>query len=210
MSISNLLQPNNYDIFMGSIEIPELIIYNIDDDTKKVTQTVNSNNALVVDGGNLYIDGMQFSTDGNQNIINYYSVLSSAEANALFVTTPLGNTINLTPSSIKVTRIGNVVTINLPNSLTEDFFTGPNYGNTDVPFIMSPLPSRFRPSVDVSCTYAYVNTHDPLALGSVQISSGGGIVWAPTFAATGLPGRWDTTLESSSVDIYRTCFSYII
>lgn len=211
MSISNLLQKNDYDIYMGSVDLTDLIITNPADDADYVTLTVNNNNALVIERGNLYAEGIQFSTDSDQGVLNYYSTLSTSEANALVVETPLGGTINLTPSSIKIVRIGNVVTIDLPNSLTVNFPNTAPYGGISTPFqLQAGLPARFRPSNDVSCVYGYVTTNDAFISSEVSISSAGIITWYPRPAATGLPGVWDSATTASDVDVYRSCFSYVI
>jgi len=215
MSIKNLLSENNYVIHAGAIDVPsldvnELVLVNSVDDTKKVELSSNNNNTLVLGPtGNkgLLASNIQFNT--NQDLLNYYSVMTSSEANALQVTTPIATTVNLTNTNIKFSRIGNIVVATLPDFNT--LMSVAPFGNRTTPYqLVSAIPSRFIPSTLVVSNFSYISTNFEEKVGIVSIDNSGIIRWVPNVGAAGAPGVWDSTASSTSIDVFRSCISYCI
>lgn len=212
MSIANLLQANTYDIYSGSLQTNNIVLENANN-INSVQLSCNTNNTLVIGetGANdILAGGIQFNP--SQNILNYYLELSSSQASALQVSTPIGTIENLNSSRIKISRVGNIVTINLPSFST---IMNPN-GNITTPYqLITPLPSQFRPLVLVSSLFTYITTHFGQKSGVISITPSGVISWTPMVDVV-VPGnppqltQWDSDSSTTSVDVFRVSFSYVI
>lgn len=210
MSLSNLLQPNNYNVFTGALESPEIVIYNESDDTKKVELSSDTNNTLVIGpNGSKGILANNIQFDVNQDVLNYYSVLTSSEASALEVVTPIGTTFALSINQIRITRIGNLVTIILP--ILSVATIAPNYGNITSTFqLASGIPSRFRPLIPIDGICEYYTTSNGSTLGVININTSGIIKWEPGRIAGGSSGVWQSTPTATTITVFRNTISYVI
>lgn len=208
MSLANILHPNNYHVYVQNLDTAEVILVNVSDDTKIVELLANDNEVLYVgESGqkNILCGGIQFST--SQDVINYYSKLTSSEASAITVSDPNGGTITLNNNLLRMERIGNVVSVNLPVFNIANVLDA----NNAVHFISTAIPSRFRPAYKISNSFEYVTTANAQTSGLFTLDSSGIMTWVPHIGVNGADGVWQAAGSTQfNLNTYRATFSYVI
>lgn len=149
MSISNLLQDNNYSIYAENINAKVLNIEDInteqltlDNGANSVVLTPGANDSLIVSGG-IYTDNILFSTasTSSQSILSFY--VATNAINVVF-TDSNSNTYN---AELRCVRIGNLCNITVKPSgnsfnvpTTCDFI---NSSSGIVPIDLRPLQDTY-------------------------------------------------------------------
>ena len=202
MSISNLLKQNDYNIYSGNfsqgvVEVDTLKI-KTGSNPERTLNTIN-NGSLQIDG-NLFSSGIQLGYPSNsQTILDNYSITPSG-----YMLDFLQPSLNTFPYFVKISRIGNIVFIEIPN-LSD--VIGDGNTNTN-PFITTTsIDPIYRPNSNSTGIIGYTTATNAYITTLVNITSSGIISIIPR------PGTvndsWDI-VNVTGITIFSNTIVYII
>lgn len=196
MSLSNILQPNNYNIYSNNIEATEVKIVNATDDTKFVELTVNSGAQLNTGGKDILALGIQF--DAAQSIVRHYYV------DPTDYVIPFASSTDVGSLTINFTRIGQMIFCTVRNFI--EFSATPQVAT-------SVIPSGYRPTHNIAVSlpmYSSAATSgDKGILYMGFLNTSGIFTFDRTVADNGTAGE-AYYLGINSDATQRYCFSYLL
>lgn len=197
MSVQNLFQKNDYTIYSNRLNVDNLVVdeLTIDNGVQSVDLIVNNSNALVVTGGNIYAEGIQFNTDGNQSVLNKYSV--SLVDNVIPL---IHNSLQVGELICEFEKVGSTVFCEVRGFI--DFPVGTAVASVAI-------PTYFRPVHEISIMIPfYLSAATPdfvVAFGVIDVN---GIITIYTSAPLAAAGVYNTgiTTGPSNYDRYTFCY----